>query len=101
MAQLVYGLYESDDTVIETALLMHPDTFAVQSFVPPTLSTPRRPQKLSPRREVFWNSVGHKIELPAPTVYWPHPMGTFATIRGDPTYVKTAQVGELNRAEAV
>jgi hypothetical protein len=101
MTSLVYGEYESDDGLIVCALSMLPDTFISQGFVSPPLATPRLSQGLEPRVEIFYNSAGAWKALPYPTLEAPHDMGAIVTLRGDPTYVKVATVGEKNKGEAI
>jgi len=95
-----FGLYTSDDGLINCALWMHNDTFTVMGFTSPTIPTPRRPKKLQVRKQVFANSVGHEMRLPMPTIIAPYTFPGPVTIRGDATYVPTGVLGEINKGEA-
>ena len=95
-----YGLYTSDDGLINCALWISDDTFTVMGFTAPLARTPRRPKKLLVRKQVFANSVGHEIRLAMPTIIAPYNFPGPVTIRGDATYVPTGVLGEINRGEA-
>jgi hypothetical protein len=100
---MVYGEYVTDDGLVTCALLMVVDTFEVQGFwAPPRHGVVLKPQKLTPRRELFFSSVsGKHIALPYPTLIAPHRLGANVTIRGDYNYVKLATLSEINRTEIV
>jgi hypothetical protein len=97
----VFGQYLTDDARVEVALYMHPDTFAAMGFADPPLDTPRKVNFLWPRLEVFVNSAGKELRLPYPSVTPPYALGTYATLRGDPTYFAFQTLSERNRGEAV
>lgn len=101
MAILMPGLYTTDDGMLRCALDLDPDTIAQMGFAAPALDTPRRPHRLLTRKEVFINAAGRVLRLPYPNSSPPYALGATATLRGDPTYIAIATLGEVNRAESL
>jgi hypothetical protein len=96
----MFADYTTDDGVLTCALLLAPDTVTVMGFVASVTGTPRAPQGLLTRKEVFINAGGKRLELPVPVASGALPLGGYYTIRGDPTYFAVRTVTEINRAEA-
>jgi hypothetical protein len=96
----VTGEYTTDDGAIVCTLDLSPDFFTLMGFSTPALGTPRRPQQLRLRREVFVNSLGKRVTPPYPTTSIPWSFGSTVTLYGDSTWMAIATTGEHNFAES-